>query len=110
MAHCPAAVMAWEVLPPGTANPVTLATSPPLGQAPAPPSKEKNQPQKHATSVITGTFFLAPAAAQPTGDGSGTGAPFIATRRVLAVLIQQRRHRLLLSLRRPPWPTTPHAV
>jgi hypothetical protein len=42
---------------------VTVATSPHLGQAAAPASKEKQQPQKHATSVITGTFFLcAPAA------------------------------------------------
>ena len=80
------------------ASPVTLATSPHLGQALAPPSKEKKQPQKHATSAITGTFFLcvfsARAATWPTGEGRRTGALFIVTGRVLVVLIQQRRHRL----------------
>jgi hypothetical protein len=39
---------------------VKPATSPHFGQAPAPPSKEKRQPQKHATSAITSTFFLCP--------------------------------------------------
>jgi hypothetical protein len=55
----------------------TLANSPHLGQAPAPPSKEKRQPQKHATSVITSTFFLRPLcrAARPAGDGIGCSIP-----------------------------------
>jgi hypothetical protein len=79
------------------ASPVTLATSPHLGQAPASPSKEKRQLQKHATSVITAPSFSAPAAAWPTGAGSGTGALVIVNGRVLAVLMQQRRQRLLLS-------------
>ncbi len=61
---------------PDTGPAVTLATFPHLGQARAPPSKEKTQPQKRATSVITGTFFLcAPAAAvRPASDSRGTGA------------------------------------
>jgi hypothetical protein len=46
---------------------VTVATSPHLGQAAAPASKEKQQPQKHATSVITGTFFLCAPAVRAAG-------------------------------------------
>jgi hypothetical protein len=46
---------------------VTVATSPHLGQAAAPASKEKQQPQKHATSVMTGTFFLCAPAARAAG-------------------------------------------
>jgi hypothetical protein len=43
----------------GSSGPaVTLATSPHLGQAPAAPSNEKQQPQKHATSIIIDTFLL----------------------------------------------------
>jgi hypothetical protein len=49
----------WLGLASSSARPaVTVATSPHLGQAAAPPSNEKQQPQKHATSVIIDTFFL----------------------------------------------------
>jgi len=44
---------------------VTRATSPHLGQAAAPPSNQKQQPQKHATSVIIDTFLSPPPAARP---------------------------------------------
>ena len=86
---------------PGTGPAVTLAISPHVGQAPAAPSNEKQQPQKHATSVIIGTFFLCARCrtARPADDGSGTGASFSDMERAFAVLIPQRQHRLFLSLR-----------
>jgi hypothetical protein len=84
---------------PDTGPAVTLATFPHLGQAPAPPSKEKREPQKHATSVITGTFFLCaplPRSGQPvTAAEPGPSC----TEWARDVVIQQ--HWLLLSLRRP---------
>jgi hypothetical protein len=52
-------IFGW--LRPASSSPgpaVTVATSPHLGQAAGPASKEKQQPQKHATSVIIDTFFL----------------------------------------------------
>jgi hypothetical protein len=84
---------------PDTGPAVTLATFPHLGQAPAPPSKEKRQPQKHATSVITGTFFLCaplPRSGQPVTAADPEPS---CTEWARDVVIQQRR--LLLSLRRP---------
>ena len=66
----------------GPAGPVTgravrRATSPHLGQAPAAPSNEKQQPQKHATSAIVNpSFFLSPRPHGPAGEGSGTSALF----------------------------------
>lgn len=84
---------------PDTGPAVTLATFPHLGQAPAPPSKEKRQPQKHATSVITGTFFLCaplPRSGQPVTAAEPEPS---CTEWARDVVIQQRR--LLLSLRRP---------
>jgi hypothetical protein len=52
---------------PWLAGPVITAVySPQLGQALAAPSNEKQQPQKHATSVIVGSlFFLGPVAVSP---------------------------------------------
>jgi hypothetical protein len=53
---------------------VRRATSPHVGQAPAAPSNEKQQPQKHATSAIVNSFFLSPWPRGPAGEGSGTSA------------------------------------
>ena len=54
-----AAGCSWRPRPalPDAGPAVTTATWPHLGQAPAPPSKEYKQPQKHATSAIIGTFL-----------------------------------------------------
>jgi len=54
-----AAGCSWRPRPalPDAGPAVTAATWPHLGQAPAPPSKEYKQPQKHATSAIIGTFL-----------------------------------------------------
>jgi hypothetical protein len=59
---------------PVTGPAVRRATSPHAGQAPAAPSKEKQQPQKHATSAIVSSFFLSPWPRGPAGEGSGTSA------------------------------------
>ena len=52
---------------------VTLATLPHLGQAPAPPLKEKRQPQKHATSIIVDTFLSLRPLMRRAGDGTRAG-------------------------------------
>ena len=83
----------------------TLATFPHLGQAPAPSSKEKRQPQKHATSVITGTFFLCgplPRSGQPVTAAEPEPS---CTEWARDVVLQQRGCSCLCGA--PSWPSIP---